>query len=88
MMTADQIPSFVQEVVDAGCDIIALTGGSGFFFGDADLSAKQYELAEPHIHAICAKYGRWDHLLTEISQYLVSIGRVYVTPPIWPRAPC
>jgi hypothetical protein len=77
MMTSAQIPAFVQAVVDTGCNIVAVTGGSGFLFGDADLSVKEYEFAEPHIHAICAKYGRWDHLATEISQYLVSIGRFH-----------
>jgi hypothetical protein len=59
MMTAENIPAFVQEVVDTGCNIVAVTGCSGFLFGDADLSVKEYELAEPHIRAISAKYGRW-----------------------------
>lgn len=81
MMIENQIPAFVEEVASTGCDIVALMGGSGFLFGDADLSAEDYESVEPQILAICAKYGRWDHLTMEISQYLVSIGRFYPREP-------
>jgi len=74
-MTEDQIPSFVQDVVDTGCDIVAVMGGTGFLFGDAGLSPEDYKAAEPRIMAIGEKYGRRDHLISEIAQYLVSIGR-------------
>ncbi len=79
MMTEDQIPDFVQDVADTGCDIVAVMGGTGFLFGDADLSPKDYAAAEPQILAIAEKYGRRDHLISEIAQYLVSIGR-YAPP--------
>ncbi|MFS2151445.1 hypothetical protein [Rhizobium sp. Rhizsp42] len=75
MMIENQIPAFVEEVASTGCDIVAVLGG--FLFGDADLSTEDYELVEPQILAICAKYGRRDHLTKEISHYLVSIGRYY-----------
>jgi len=75
IMTEDQIPSFVQDVADTGCDIVAIMGGAGFHFGDADLSPQDYEVAEPQIQAICDKYGQRDHLTSEIAAYLVSIGR-------------
>ncbi len=81
MMTEDQIPTFVQEVAGTGCDIVAVMGVSGFLFGDADLSPGDYELVEPQIQAICAKYGRWDHLASKISEYLISIGRYYPREP-------
>jgi hypothetical protein len=79
MMTEDQIPGFVQDVADTGCDIVAVKGGTGFLFGDADLSPEDYRAVEPQILAICEKYGRRDHLISEIAQYLVSIGR-YAPP--------
>lgn len=79
IMTKDQIPNFVQDVADTGCNIVAVMGGTGFLFGDADLSPEDYQAAEPQILAIGEKYGRRDHLLSEIAQYLVSIGR-YLPP--------
>ncbi len=79
IMTEDQIPDFVRDVADTGCDIVAVMGGSGFLFGDADLSPEDYRSIEPQILAIGEKYGRRDHLISEIAQYLVSIGRY--SPP-------
>ncbi|MBO9127918.1 MULTISPECIES: hypothetical protein [unclassified Rhizobium] len=78
-MTEDQIPNFVQDVADIGCDIVAVMGGTGFLLGDADLSPEDYIATEPQILAIGEKYGRRDHLIFEIAQYLVSIGR-YAPP--------
>ncbi len=75
IMTEDEIPNFVQDVADLGCDIVAVMGGTGFLFGDADLSPEEYKAAEPEIIAIGERYGRRDHLISEIAQYLVSIGR-------------
>ncbi len=33
MMTSAPIPVFVQEVVDTGCNFVAVTGGTGFCDG-------------------------------------------------------
>jgi hypothetical protein len=74
MMSEDQIPSFVQEVADTGCDITAVMG-VGFLIGDADLPREAYEIAAPRLKEICERYGRRDHLVSEIVDYLVSIGR-------------
>jgi hypothetical protein len=54
-------------------------GGARFLFGDADLSPEGYRAVEPQILAIGEKYGRRDHLISEIAEYLVSIGR-YAPP--------
>ncbi len=79
IMTEDQIPNFVQDVADTGCDIVAVMGGTGFLIGDADLSEKEYQAAEPQLLAICQRYGSRQHLISEIAEYLVSIGRY--SPP-------
>jgi hypothetical protein len=79
MMAEDQIPDFVQDVTETGCDIVAVMGGARFLFGDADLSPEGYRAVEPQILAIGEKYGRRDHLISEIAEYLVSIGR-YAPP--------
>jgi hypothetical protein len=82
-MTPDQIPSFVQEVADTGCDIVAVMGGTGYLFGDADLSAEAYEAVAPKLIEIDQRYGSRQHLISEIAAYLVSIGRY--SPPLIPN---
>ncbi|MFS2151438.1 hypothetical protein [Rhizobium sp. Rhizsp42] len=76
MMSENQIPEFVQEVADTGCDITAVLG-SGYLIGDADLSLEAYEIAAPRLRKIGEKHGSRDHLVSEIFEYLVSIGRYY-----------
>ena len=81
LMTEEQIPNFVQEVADTGCDITAVVGSAGFLMGDADLPAQAYEIAAPQLQEICERYGRRDHLVSQIAEYLVSIGRYYPRVP-------
>jgi hypothetical protein len=45
----------VQDVAETGCDIVAVMGGAGFLFGDADLSPEDYRAVEPQILAIGEK---------------------------------
>ncbi|TCR04076.1 hypothetical protein [Neorhizobium sp. JUb45] len=77
LMHEDQIPGFVERVAAACCDITAV--GGGYLIGDSDLSDEDYEVAAPKLEQIKADLGRRDHLLQQIVDYLVSIGRVY--PP-------
>lgn len=77
-MNPEDIPDFVAEVVATGCDITAVA--DGYVVGDADLTGAQYEKAAPILKEIGERYGERDHLLREISRYLVSIGRVYPPP--------
>lgn len=73
-MKASEIPSFVEEIINAGCDICAI-GSDGYVVGDADLSEEEYEIAAPELERIKEKYGDRDFLLAEIAVYLRSIGR-------------
>lgn len=75
-MTEDEIPEFVREVAATGCDIRAV-GDDAYVIADADLSADAFEAIEPELLRIFAKYGRRDHLLLQITAYLISIGRCY-----------
>jgi hypothetical protein len=75
-MTEDQIPDFVSDVVVTGCDITAVMS-VGYVIGDADLTEEQYELAAPELRRISELYGERDHLLDEITNYLISIGRFF-----------
>jgi hypothetical protein len=78
-MTKDQIPEFVQELVDVGCEITAVVG-VGYVFGDADLPEERYGEIAPELSRIATKYGERGHLLKEITEYLISIGRCYPPP--------
>ncbi|MEO8884090.1 MAG: hypothetical protein ABI377_11870 [Devosia sp.] len=74
LMKAEQIPSFVQDVVDLGCEICAV-GNDAYVIGDSDLPKETYEQIAPHLARISQVYGTRDHLFYEIIDYLVSIGR-------------
>lgn len=74
MMTKDQISYFVEDVAATGCDIKAIPG-VGYVIGDTDLSDEEYERIAPELRKINERYGARDHLLKEISEYLISIGR-------------
>ncbi|MDM9629556.1 hypothetical protein QTL95_27095 [Rhizobium sp. S152] len=75
-MTEDQIPDFVRDIAETGCDITAVLG-TGYVIGDADLSPDEYERVRPRLKEINELYGERDHLLHEIADYLLSIGRYY-----------
>lgn len=73
-MTEDQIPEFVRDIAETGCDIRAV-GEDAYVIADADLSDDVYEAIEPELIRISSKYGKRDHLLLQIVAYLHSIGR-------------
>ncbi|WP_244476151.1 hypothetical protein [Rhizobium sp. Leaf306] len=52
----------------------------GYIIGDADLPDGQLEEVMPKLTEITEAYGKRDHLLEEITEYLVSIGRSYPPP--------
>lgn len=74
-MRAEDIPRFIAELIDAGCEPIAV--GEYYVIGDTDLPQPASDL-EPKVHEITDRYGPRDHLVAEISAYLTSIGRRYV----------
>jgi hypothetical protein len=78
MMSEDQIPNFVQDVVATGCNITAVSG-VGYVIGDSDLADEDYEVAAARLKEINAEYGVRDHLLSNITEYLASICRYYPT---------
>lgn len=78
-MKPEDIPAFVEEVVATGCNITAIAG-VGYLIGDADLPDDQLEEVMPKLSKITDSYGKRDHLLGEITKYLVSIGRSYPPP--------
>ncbi|WP_095083543.1 hypothetical protein [Mesorhizobium sophorae] len=73
-MKVEEIPAFVQDVIDAGCDICAI-GHEGYVIGDADLSEAEYKVARPQLARIKRVYGDRDPLLPEIVAYLRALGR-------------
>jgi hypothetical protein len=80
-MKPEEIPAFVEEVAATGCNITGIAG-VGYLIGDADLPDDQFEAVMPKLSAITKAYGERDHLLKEITEYLVSIGRSYPPPEV------
>lgn len=78
-MKSEDIPAFVAEVAATGCNITGIAG-VGYLIGDADLPDDQFEEVMPKLSKITDAYGKRDHLLEEITEYLVSIGRSYPPP--------
>lgn len=74
LMKASEIPAFVEDVIDAGCDICAV-GQDMYVIGDADLSPVELEAALPALKRIDRVYGDRDFLKLEIVAYLRSLGR-------------
>jgi hypothetical protein len=75
-MRPEDIPAFVEEVAATGCNITAIAG-VGYLIGDADLPDEEFEEVMPKLSEITERYGKRDHLLEEITEYLVSIGRSF-----------
>jgi hypothetical protein len=80
-MQIEDITAFVEEVAATGCNITGIAG-VGYLIGDADLHYDQFEEAMPKQEAITEAYGKRDHLLGEIIEYLVSIGRSFPPPEV------
>ncbi|EHK56781.1 hypothetical protein [Allomesorhizobium alhagi] len=74
-MKEEDIPAFVQAVVDTGCNICAI-GHVGYVIGDVDLPWSQQEEIQPRLREISETFGERDHLMPQIIAYLRSIGRV------------
>jgi hypothetical protein len=79
VMTSSEIPAFVADIASTGCDITAVPG-VGYIVGDADLPKAVYRKVQPELRRIVERYGERDHLLEEITAYLISIGRCYPLP--------
>lgn len=75
-MKREDIPRFVEQVAATGCNITGIAG-VGYVIGDADLPDDQLEEVIPKLSEITDAFGDRDHLLEEITEYLVSIGRSY-----------
>ena len=69
-MKASEIPAFVDEVIEAGCNICAV-GHDKYVLGDIE----EQDRAKDELDRILEKYGNRDPLKLEIISYLWSIGR-------------
>jgi hypothetical protein len=69
-MQASEIPAFVDEIIQAGCDICAV-GHDGYVLGDIEEMVD----AESELERIDEAYGDRDFLKLEIVAYLRSLGR-------------
>ncbi|MBD9592666.1 hypothetical protein IB270_07460 [Ensifer sp. ENS05] len=69
-MKASEIPAFVDEVIDAGCNITAV-GHDKYVLGDIE----EQDAAIEDLDRIGEKYGNRDPLKRQIVAYLWSIGR-------------
>lgn len=74
LMGASEIPAFVDEVVEAGCDICAVRHDY-YVLGDLE----EMDAAGDELHRIGEKFGDRDFLLLEIVAHLRSLGR-YLDP--------
>ena len=79
-MTEEDIPDFVNEILATGCDIRAV--GHIYVIADADLPDDVFKTVEPELERITEKYGKRDHLKSQITAYLHSIGRSYPPPVV------
>jgi hypothetical protein len=74
LMKESEIPAFVGDIIETGCDIRAI-GHDKYVLGDADLPSAHYEKVKRRLHKIEDTYGDRDFLKVEIAAYLGSIGR-------------
>lgn len=80
-MRKEEIPVFVQEIIETGCHICAV-GYDRYCIGDADLSVAEYIVASPELERIGRAYGEREHLVSEIAAHLRMLGRyIEVDPP-------
>ncbi len=70
LMQPDEIPAFVREVIESGCDICAI-GHDGYVIGDIE----EMDAARDELARINKAYGDRDFLRLEIVAYLRSLGR-------------
>ncbi|MEI2298820.1 hypothetical protein [Ensifer sp. MJa1] len=69
-MKASEIPAFVVDVIEVGCDISAV-GHESCVIGDIE----EQDAAIEELDRVGEKYGNRDPLKQEIVNYLWSIGR-------------
>ncbi|EHK78802.1 hypothetical protein SM0020_06482 [Sinorhizobium meliloti CCNWSX0020] len=74
LMKGSDIPAFVDEIVETGCDICAVDHDK-YVLGDADLSPDEYEKVRRKLDKIEDNYGDREFLRLEIVAHLRSIGR-------------
>lgn len=74
VMKVSEIPAFVEEVIQTGCDTCAVDHDK-YLIGDADLSPAELETVLPELDRIEETYGDRDFLKLEIVAYSRSIGR-------------
>jgi hypothetical protein len=70
LMQPEEIPAFVSDVIEAGCDICAI-GHDGYVIGDIE----EMDAARDELKRIVIAYGDRDPLRLEIVAYLRSLGR-------------
>ncbi|UCM24055.1 MULTISPECIES: hypothetical protein [Ensifer] len=69
-MDASEIPAFVFDVIEAGCDICAV-GHDSYVIGEIDEQIQ----ASRTLDRVLEKYGNRDRVRWQIVAYLWSIGR-------------
>ena len=70
LMIEDEIPEFVIDVIEAGCDINAV-GHDSYVIGEIE----EQDAAIEELDRIGERYGDRDPIKQEIVNYLWSIGR-------------
>jgi hypothetical protein len=73
-MRDEDIPAFVEAVIETGCNICAV-GQLGYVLGDVDLPPHRQEEIAPRPREISETFGERDHLMPKIIAHLRSIGR-------------
>ncbi len=74
VMRVSEIPAFVDDVIQAGCDICAV-GHNKYVLGEFE----EQEAAAEKLLCLDEKYGNRDFLKLEIVAHLRSLGR-YLDP--------
>lgn len=73
-MLEREIPAFVEDVINTGCDICAI-GHKYYTIGDADLPKEKIDAVTAQLVRVMGKYGDRNHLILEIVAHLRSLGR-------------
>lgn len=68
--TLEAIKNLVHDLLDEGCDLVAVAGGYV-------VNEPEDAIARERVQGILDRFGPRLHLVTEISDYIRSLGRFY-----------
>jgi hypothetical protein len=73
-MRKDQIPEFVEAILDTGC-LVRVVGHKRYLFTRPDVPDGEFDHICRSVHKICNAYGDRDHLRPHIVAHLYRIAK-------------